>query len=137
MGVDSLGADDKLGFATLALGTLDKSPEWQERRLVIADGKKKDSAVVIALSTGGEWGNREAAKAAKKAEEERAAREAMEAIQAKEAAAAKKADEEAAAWALRNRTLVVWVKHGENIQDSDGWGSGSSDAYARLRILDA
>ena len=52
---DCLAADDKLGAATIDLGELDNSKDWQDRDLVIADGWFADSGLSISLNTRGGW----------------------------------------------------------------------------------
>jgi len=55
--LDVLAADDKLGSATLDLGTLSNTEDMVDKELIIADGWFSDSTVNIAVSTCGGWGN--------------------------------------------------------------------------------
>mmetsp|Transcript_90827 Transcript_90827/g.256023 ORF Transcript_90827/g.256023 Transcript_90827/m.256023 type:complete len:145 (-) Transcript_90827:311-745(-) len=57
VGLDVLAADDKLGSATLDLGTLSNTEDMVDKELMIADGWFSDSTVNIAVSTCGGWGN--------------------------------------------------------------------------------
>mmetsp|Transcript_51578 Transcript_51578/g.102455 ORF Transcript_51578/g.102455 Transcript_51578/m.102455 type:complete len:713 (+) Transcript_51578:77-2215(+) len=54
---DYLAMDDKLGAATVDLGTLANTTEFQEMEIVISDGWFSDSTVSLALNTHGGWGN--------------------------------------------------------------------------------
>mmetsp|Transcript_154375 Transcript_154375/g.495026 ORF Transcript_154375/g.495026 Transcript_154375/m.495026 type:complete len:199 (+) Transcript_154375:290-886(+) len=57
LGLDVLAADDKLGSATLDLGTLGNTEDMVDKELIISDGWFSDSTVNIAVSTCGGWGN--------------------------------------------------------------------------------
>jgi len=54
---DFLAVDDKLGAATVDLGTLANTTEFQDMDIMISDGYFTDSTVSLALNTHGEWGN--------------------------------------------------------------------------------
>jgi len=54
---DYLAMDDKLGAATVDLGTLANTTEFQDMDITISDGWFSDSTVTLALNTQGEWGN--------------------------------------------------------------------------------
>eukprot|EP00444_Apocalathium_aciculiferum_P032732 CAMPEP_0183487900 /NCGR_PEP_ID=MMETSP0370-20130417/180672_1 /TAXON_ID=268820 /ORGANISM="Peridinium aciculiferum, Strain PAER-2" /LENGTH=310 /DNA_ID=CAMNT_0025681229 /DNA_START=52 /DNA_END=985 /DNA_ORIENTATION=+ len=55
--LDAFAADDKLGSATLDLGTLSNTEDMVDKELIIADGWFSDSTVNIAVRTCGGWGN--------------------------------------------------------------------------------
>jgi len=54
---DWLASEDELGNATLHLGTLSRSKNWQHQELTIADGWFSGSTVKIACNTDDAWGN--------------------------------------------------------------------------------
>lgn len=54
---DNLVPDDKLGAASVDMGTLESSTDWQDQELTVCDGWFSDSTVTLALNTSGSWGN--------------------------------------------------------------------------------
>lgn len=54
---DWLALEDKLGAASVDLGTLSNTRTFQDMELVIADGWFVDSTISIGLNTHGGWGN--------------------------------------------------------------------------------
>lgn len=55
--LDNMVPDDKLGSASVDMGTLESSTDWQDQELIVSDGWFSDSTVTLSLNTSGSWGN--------------------------------------------------------------------------------